>query len=102
MATCMSAVIIPRIAWRSTMEAANRHVHQIPTKRSSLMNSYLRRRYGEDGTPAHIWCGVSVEDYGGDVEDQASPGQPGGRRLQGAVHDALPARPVGRGADSAP
>ncbi len=45
-----------------TMEAADRHVFQVLTKRSTLMRSYLRRRYGADGAPRHIWCGVSVED----------------------------------------
>ena len=45
-----------------TMETANRHVFQVLTKRSSLMRDYLRRRYGSDLTPRHIWCGVSVED----------------------------------------
>ena len=45
-----------------TMEAANRHVFQVLTKRSTLMRAYLRRRYGKGTAPAHIWCGVSVED----------------------------------------
>ena len=45
-----------------TMEKASWHVFQILTKRSSLMRSYLRRRYGEQAAPQHIWCGVSVED----------------------------------------
>ena len=45
-----------------TMEAADRHVFQVLTKRSSLMKNYLRRRYGKDTAPVHIWCGVSVED----------------------------------------
>ena len=45
-----------------TMETADRHVFQVLTKRSSLMRDYLRRRYGSDLTPRHIWCGVSVED----------------------------------------
>ena len=45
-----------------TMEAADQHVFQILTKRSPLMRDYLRRRYGSDLTPRHIWCGVSVED----------------------------------------
>ncbi len=45
-----------------TMEAADHHVYQVLAKRSSLMRSYLRRRYGKAGAPAHIWCGVSVED----------------------------------------
>ena len=45
-----------------TMEAADRHVFQVLTKRSSLMGDYLRHRYGSELTPRHIWCGVSVED----------------------------------------
>ncbi len=45
-----------------TMEAADRHVFQVLTKRSSLMGNYLRYRYGSELTPRHIWCGVSVED----------------------------------------
>ncbi len=45
-----------------TMERANWHTFQILTKRSSLMRDFLRRRYGASRGPAHIWCGVSVED----------------------------------------
>ena len=45
-----------------TMEAAERHVFQVLTKRSPLMRDYLRRRYGSGLAPQHIWCGVSVED----------------------------------------
>ena len=45
------------------MEEADRHVFQVLTKRSSLMESYLKRRYGRSKTPRHIWCGVSVEDH---------------------------------------
>ena len=45
------------------MEEAEHHVFQVLTKRSTLMRSYLKRRYGADLTPRHIWCGVSVEDY---------------------------------------
>ena len=45
-----------------TMEQAHRHIFQVLTKRSSLMRSYLRRRYGDGTAPGHIWCGVSVED----------------------------------------
>ncbi len=44
------------------MEEANRHVFQVLTKRSSVMRTYLRRRYGAGLAPQHIWCGVSVED----------------------------------------
>ena len=45
-----------------TMEAADWHVFQVLTKRSSLMARYLRRRYGKDWAPSHIWLGVSIED----------------------------------------
>ena len=45
-----------------TMEQAEHHVFQVLTKRSSLMREYLRRRYGSELAPRHIWCGVSVED----------------------------------------
>ncbi len=45
-----------------TMEAADWHVFQVLTKRSSLMRDYLRARYRGARGPAHIWCGVSVED----------------------------------------
>ena len=44
------------------MEQADWHVFQVLTKRSSLMRDYLRVRYGVSTVPAHIWCGVSVED----------------------------------------
>ena len=44
------------------MEAADRHIFQVLTKRSSLMRSYLMRRYPGGAAPVHIWCGVSVED----------------------------------------
>jgi protein gp37 len=45
-----------------TMERADWHVFQILTKRSSLMRTYLRARYGTGRGPRHIWCGVSIED----------------------------------------
>lgn len=45
-----------------TMERADWHNFQVLTKRSSLMRDFLRRRYGEGRGPAHIWCGVSIED----------------------------------------
>ena len=44
------------------MESIDRHVYQVLTKRSSLMRSYLQRRYGKRAVPNHIWLGVSVED----------------------------------------
>jgi protein gp37 len=45
-----------------TMEAAHWHSFQVLTKRSSLMRDFLKERYGKARGPAHIWCGVSVED----------------------------------------
>lgn len=45
-----------------TMEAADWHVFQVLTKRSSLMGRYLRRRYAQSLAPPHIWLGVSIED----------------------------------------
>jgi len=45
-----------------TMERANWHTFQLLTKRSTLMARYLEARYGTGRAPAHIWCGVSVED----------------------------------------
>ena len=45
-----------------TMEAADWHIFQVLTKRSSLMKNYLQRRYVRSAAPRHIWCGVSVED----------------------------------------
>jgi protein gp37 len=45
-----------------TMEAADHHVFQVLTKRSSLMRSYLSGRYEARTPPDHIWLGVSVED----------------------------------------
>lgn len=47
------------------MEAVDRHVYQILTKRPERMRRYLKKRYGTGFVPAHIWLGVSVEsnDY---------------------------------------
>ena len=56
----IGAAFIDRVF--DTMERADWHVFQVLTKRSTLMRNYLRRRYGENGAPRHIWCGVSVED----------------------------------------
>jgi len=48
-----------------TMEAADWHVFQLLTKRSSRMRDFLRNRYGPGNAPQHIWCGVSVENAKG-------------------------------------
>jgi protein gp37 len=45
-----------------TMERVDRHVYQILTKRPERMLTYVGRRYGSAGAPAHIWLGTSVED----------------------------------------
>jgi protein gp37 len=45
-----------------TMEAADWHIFQILTKRSSRMRNYINNRYRECGALRHIWLGVSVED----------------------------------------
>lgn len=44
-----------------TMDAADHHIYQVLTKRSSLLKSYINRRY-PNGLPSHIWIGVSVEN----------------------------------------
>jgi len=43
------------------MESVDRHVYQILTKRPERMRRYLKKRYGAEPIPAHIWLGVSVE-----------------------------------------
>jgi protein gp37 len=45
-----------------TMECAHWHTFQVLTKRSSLMRSFLRRRYHVGLGPLHMWFGVSIED----------------------------------------
>ena len=45
-----------------TMEKADWHHFQLLTKRSSSMRDYLNARYRKGKGPAHIWCGVSVEN----------------------------------------
>ncbi len=44
------------------MEKADWHVYQVLTKRSSLMQKYVAKRYRDGPVPSHIWLGVSVED----------------------------------------
>jgi len=48
-----------------TMEAADQHIFQVLTKRSSRMRDFLSQRYADKLPPNHIWNGVSVEDYRG-------------------------------------
>ena len=45
-----------------TMEAADWHVYQILTKRSSLMRNFVNQRYPHRPVPSHIWLGVSIEN----------------------------------------
>jgi protein gp37 len=45
-----------------SMERAHWHNFQVLTKRSSLLRDFLRKRYGGQRGPAHMWFGVSVED----------------------------------------
>lgn len=45
-----------------TMERANWHIYQVLTKRSSLMQKFLNKRYKDRPAPNHIWFGVSVEN----------------------------------------
>ena len=45
-----------------TMEAATWHTFQVLTKRSSLLQKYIARRYPDSPVPAHILLGVSVEN----------------------------------------
>jgi three-Cys-motif partner protein len=46
----------------ATMEAADWHVYQVLTKRSSLMRNFVNARYRDRPVPPHIWLGVSVEN----------------------------------------
>lgn len=45
-----------------TMEQADWHVYQVLTKRSSLLRSYVNRRYPGGKAPPCIWLGVSIEN----------------------------------------
>lgn len=45
-----------------TMEQAHWHVYQVLTKRSSLLQTFINRRYASRQAPSHIWFGVSVEN----------------------------------------
>ncbi len=53
------AVYIDRVF--DTMEAADWHVYQVLTKRSSLLRIYVNARYQDRAVPRHIWLGVSIE-----------------------------------------
>ena len=45
-----------------TMESADWHTYQVLTKRSSLMRSFVNKRYAEESAPSHVWLGVSIEN----------------------------------------
>ena len=60
------------------IEAAEHHIFQLLTKRNSTMRDYLRSRYAGRECPAHIWCGVSVEDRKTMVRVKHLPENPGG------------------------
>ena len=49
------------------MEAADWHIFQVLTKRSSIMRDYLASRYMRRLAPEHLWFGVSVEDHSATV-----------------------------------
>lgn len=44
------------------MEAIDRHIYQILTKRPERMRRYLKKRLGRKQLATHIWTGVSVEN----------------------------------------
>jgi protein gp37 len=64
-----------------TMEAADWHVFQLLTKRSSLMRKYLQNRYASRPCPPHIWCGVTVEDRRARSRIEHLRGSPAGARF---------------------
>jgi protein gp37 len=45
-----------------TMEAADWHIYQVLTKRSSLLQKFINDRYQASSAPKHMWFGVSVEN----------------------------------------
>lgn len=45
-----------------TMEKADWHIFQVLTKRSSLMRTFINKRYEDKPAPEHIWLGASFED----------------------------------------
>jgi protein gp37 len=65
----------------NTMEQAHWHTFQVLTKRSSLMWNFLRKRYGAERGPVHMWFGVSVEDGGKKSRIQHLRNAPAGVRF---------------------
>jgi len=45
-----------------TMEAADWHIYQVLTKRSSLLQNFINDRYKTRPAPKNMWFGVSVEN----------------------------------------
>jgi protein gp37 len=45
-----------------TMEKAHWHIYQVLTKRSSLLQKFINKRYANRPAPSHMWFGVSVEN----------------------------------------
>ena len=47
------------------MEAVDRHIYQLLTKRPERMRRYVRKRYGKSVAPEQIWFGTTIEsgDY---------------------------------------
>jgi len=43
------------------MEAVDRHVYQVLTKRPERLRRYARKRYGKRIIPRHIWIGTTIE-----------------------------------------
>jgi len=64
-----------------TMEAADWHVFQLLTKRSSRMQKFLHKRFRGRECPQHIWCGVSVEDVPAKSRIEHLRGAPAGARF---------------------
>ncbi|MDO9370540.1 MAG: phage Gp37/Gp68 family protein [Sphingopyxis sp.] len=64
-----------------TMEAADWHIFQVLTKRSSRMRDYLKSRYRQRTPPKHIWLGVSVEDAKGAARIEHLRAAPAGVRF---------------------
>ena len=80
-----------------TMEQADWHIFQVLTKRSTRMTGYLRRRYGNGRAPAHIWCGVSIEDRARAIAAAPSSIRVGGRALRVLGTTSWSARPARSG-----
>ena len=65
----------------TVMEAADWHIFQVLTKRSSIMRNYLASRYTGRIAPRHLWFGVSVEDHSATVRIKHLQATPAGIRF---------------------